>query len=48
MRVVYRNYRTPVGEVKGILFNTRAKNSKRFQVAVLVKNGQQCQKPKKK
>ena len=29
MRVVYRNYRSPVGEVRGNPFKTRARNSKR-------------------
>ena len=29
MRVVYRNYRTPFGEVKRNPFETRARNSKR-------------------
>ena len=28
MRVVYRNYRSPVGEVRGNPFKTRARNSK--------------------
>ena len=27
MRVVYRNYKTPVGEVRGNPFKTRARNS---------------------
>ena len=47
MRVVYRNYRTSVGEVRGNPFKTRARNSKRFQVAELVRSGRQCQKQKK-
>ena len=47
-RVVYRNYRTPVGEVRGNLFKTRGRNSKkRFQVAELVRSGRQCRKQKK-
>ena len=43
MRVVYRNHKTPVGEVRRNPFNKKAKNSKRFQVAELV----ECQKQKK-
>ena len=47
MRVVYRNYRTPSGEVRGNPFETRARSSKRFQVAELVRSGRQCRKQKK-
>ena len=48
MRVAYRNYRTPVGEVRGNPFETRARNSKKFKVAELVRSGQKCRKETKR
>ena len=45
--LVYRNYKTHVGEVRENPFKTRARNSKRFRVAESVESGRQCQKQEK-
>ena len=47
IKVVYMNYRTPGGRIRGNPLKQNQRFQNKFQVAELVKSGQQCQKQKR-